>query len=164
MGECARSRFSNNDMTTSRPKTRAQRLRLDAREANAIAPGKQPLSSMAPTLVLDRRGAGHSWPPAGPGGSRIITIVLQCFALIRLEHGPQPGLSVHSRPPHSSSGPIMLSHEQGLSPTSLLLLQKTWATCCSHHGRWALPFGDPAGRRSLGWRTPAAPEALAIGE
>src|ERR1035438_7513679 len=43
-------------------------------EANAIAPGKRPLSSMAPTIAL--RG-GHVAIVAGsPGGSRIITITL----------------------------------------------------------------------------------------
>ncbi len=44
-------------------------------EANAPGPGKRPLSSMAPTIVLDD---GKPWLITGsPGGSRIITIVLQ---------------------------------------------------------------------------------------
>jgi gamma-glutamyltranspeptidase / glutathione hydrolase len=43
--------------------------------ANAIAPGKRPLSSMAPTIVLRD---GRPWLVLGsPGGSRIITAVLQ---------------------------------------------------------------------------------------
>jgi gamma-glutamyltranspeptidase / glutathione hydrolase len=44
-------------------------------EANAIAPGKRPLSSMTPTIVLRE---GRPWLVLGsPGGSRIITAVLQ---------------------------------------------------------------------------------------
>ncbi|MFY7695410.1 MAG: gamma-glutamyltransferase, partial [Cyanobium sp.] len=40
-------------------------------QANAIAPGRQPLSSMAPTLVF--RPDGRPWIATGsPGGSRII--------------------------------------------------------------------------------------------
>ena len=44
-------------------------------EANAPGPGKRPLSSMSPTIVLKD---GKPWLITGsPGGSRIITIVLQ---------------------------------------------------------------------------------------
>jgi gamma-glutamyltranspeptidase/glutathione hydrolase len=44
-------------------------------EANTIAPGRRPLSSMTPTLVFK---GGQPWLAAGsPGGSLIITTVLQ---------------------------------------------------------------------------------------
>lgn len=42
-------------------------------EANAVAPGKRPLSSMTPTLI---RTADADWLLGSPGGSRIITTVL----------------------------------------------------------------------------------------
>jgi gamma-glutamyltranspeptidase/glutathione hydrolase len=42
-------------------------------EANAIEPGKRPLSSMTPTFVVDDRGVAIL---GTPGGSRIITMVL----------------------------------------------------------------------------------------
>jgi gamma-glutamyltranspeptidase/glutathione hydrolase len=46
-------------------------------EANAIAPGKRPLSSMTPTIVLKD---GQVQMVAGsPGGPRIITAVLETF-------------------------------------------------------------------------------------
>jgi len=41
--------------------------------ANAIAPGKRPLSSMSPTFIEDERGVVIL---GTPGGSRIITMVL----------------------------------------------------------------------------------------
>jgi gamma-glutamyltranspeptidase/glutathione hydrolase len=44
-------------------------------EANAIAPGKTPLSSMSPTIVT--RGGEPVFVTGTPGGSRIITVVLQ---------------------------------------------------------------------------------------
>jgi len=47
--------------------------RLRGSEANAIAPGKRPLSSMTPTFVEDGRGVLIL---GAPGGSRIISMVL----------------------------------------------------------------------------------------
>ena len=44
-------------------------------KANAIAPGKRPLSSMAPTIVL--RDGKLAMVTGSPGGSRIITITLE---------------------------------------------------------------------------------------
>ena len=44
-------------------------------EANAVAPGKRPLSSMTPTIVL--KEGDVSLVTGSPGGSRIITTVLQ---------------------------------------------------------------------------------------
>ncbi len=51
-------------------------------EANAIAPGKRPLSSMSPTII----DTGNGIAIVGtPGGSRIITMVL--LAILELEKG-----------------------------------------------------------------------------
>ncbi len=55
--------------------------------ANAIAPGKRPLSSMAPTLVL--RDGKPVMVVGSPGGSRIITINAQAI-MNMLDHGMQP--------------------------------------------------------------------------
>ena len=51
-------------------------------EANAIAPGKRPLSSMSPSFVDSERGAAIL---GTPGGSRIITMVL--LGILDLEAG-----------------------------------------------------------------------------
>lgn len=47
---------------------------VDTRGANAVAPGKRPLSSMTPTLVLE--GGNLRFVTGSPGGPRIITTVL----------------------------------------------------------------------------------------
>ncbi len=51
-------------------------------EANAIAPGKRPLSSMSPTFVESKRGVAIF---GTPGGSRIITMVL--LGMLDYVHG-----------------------------------------------------------------------------
>jgi len=48
--------------------------KLVGSRANAIAPGKRPLSSMSPTFVEDERGV---LVLGTPGGSRIISMVLE---------------------------------------------------------------------------------------
>src|SRR6202163_788979 len=53
-------------------------------KANAIAPGKRPLSSMTPTIVLSD---GKPVLVVGtPGGSRIITTVLEIIVNV-IDHG-----------------------------------------------------------------------------
>jgi gamma-glutamyltranspeptidase/glutathione hydrolase len=54
-------------------------------EANAIAPGKRPLSSMSPTFVESEEGIAIL---GTPGGSRIITMVL--LGILDLEEGGLP--------------------------------------------------------------------------
>ncbi|MEM8717406.1 MAG: gamma-glutamyltransferase, partial [Cyanobacteria bacterium P01_G01_bin.4] len=65
-------------------------------EANAIAPGKTPLSSMTPTIVIesDRDGTQQLRLATGsPGGSTIITTVLQ-IVLNVVEYGMDAGEAV----------------------------------------------------------------------
>jgi gamma-glutamyltranspeptidase/glutathione hydrolase len=62
-------------------------------DANAIAPGKTPLSSMSPTIVVDN---GRPLLTVGaPGGTRIITCVAQTI-LNRVAYGLSPYDSVAS--------------------------------------------------------------------
>jgi gamma-glutamyltranspeptidase/glutathione hydrolase len=91
-------------------------------ESNAIAPGRRPLSSMSPTLVF--RPDGRPWLATGsPGGSRIITTVLQVL-LNRMVHGLNLAGAVASPRIHSQLWPDRLGVEQGLSPDSLDLLRR----------------------------------------
>jgi gamma-glutamyltranspeptidase/glutathione hydrolase len=59
-------------------------------EANAIAPGKRPLSSMSPTFVESPQGLAIL---GTPGGSRIITMVLLGILDLQRGHGPASWVS-----------------------------------------------------------------------
>jgi gamma-glutamyltranspeptidase / glutathione hydrolase len=66
----------NNEMDDFSAKTgEANAYGLIGSDANAVAPGKRPLSSMTPTLVF--RDGVPVLATGSPGGSRIITAVLQ---------------------------------------------------------------------------------------
>jgi gamma-glutamyltranspeptidase/glutathione hydrolase len=82
--------------------------------ANAIAPGKRPLSSMAPTIVTRD---GHTLMVTGsPGGSRIITITLQSI-LNMIDHGMTPQEAVDAPRIHHQWLPDMIYAERfALSP------------------------------------------------
>ncbi|GAB3246657.1 gamma-glutamyltransferase family protein [Chitinimonas naiadis] len=90
-------------------------------EANAIAPFKRPLSSMSPTLVLKD---GKPWLVTGsPGGSRIITTVLQTIInAVDFDMGPA-GAAAAPRIHHQWL-PDELSVERGISPDTIRLLQQ----------------------------------------
>jgi len=89
-------------------------------EANSIAPGKRPLSSMAPTLVTKD---GHTVLVLGsPGGSRIITITLQT-ALNIIDYGMQPQEAVDAPRIHHQWLPDEVFVEPfALSPDTAKLL------------------------------------------
>ncbi|CAK6689485.1 Glutathione hydrolase proenzyme [Cyanobium usitatum str. Tous] len=131
--------------------------------ANAIAPGKRPLSSMTPTLVF--RPDGRPWLATGsPGGSRIITTVLQVL-LNRLVHGLNLASAVASPRIHSQLWPDQISVEQGLSPDTVGLLEAkghrvvVTAAMGSANSVEVLPEGG-----SLGVADPRRLDAAAIGE
>lgn len=70
--------FLNNEMDDFSAKPGVPNIfGLIGGDANAIAPGKRMLSSMSPTIIEKN---GHLWMVLGsPGGSTIITTVLQVF-------------------------------------------------------------------------------------
>jgi gamma-glutamyltranspeptidase/glutathione hydrolase len=89
---------------------------------NAIAPGRRPLSSMTPTLVF-RPDGSPLLATGSPGGSRIITTVLQVL-LNRLVHGLNLASAVAAPRLHSQLWPDQISIEQGFSPDTLRLLEQ----------------------------------------
>lgn len=77
-------------------------------ERNAIAPGKRPLSSMAPTLVL--KNGALRMVTGSPGGSRIITIVLETI-LDTLVYGLDAQAAVDAPRTHMQWLPDELQYE-----------------------------------------------------
>jgi len=88
---------------------------------NAIAPGRRPLSSMTPTLVFRADGA-PLLATGSPGGSRIITTVLQVL-LNRLVHGLNLASAVAAPRVHSQLLPDQISLEEGFSADTRRLLE-----------------------------------------
>src|SRR5690606_28096463 len=80
---------------------------LVGEDANAIAPGKRPLSSMTPTLVF---GGGRAAAIGTPGGSRIISMVL--LGVLELKQGADAGAVVAKPRIHHQYLPGRLSTER----------------------------------------------------
>lgn len=75
-------------------------------EANAIAPGKRPLSSMSPSFLEGERGVAVL---GTPGGSRIITMVL--LSMLDIMHGGDATSAVNAKRFHHQFLPDVLQHE-----------------------------------------------------
>ncbi|MEN6534300.1 MAG: gamma-glutamyltransferase [Bryobacteraceae bacterium] len=89
-------------------------------EANAIQPGKRPLSSMTPTIVLRD---GRLYMVAGsPGSGRIINTVLQVLLNV-IDFGMNLQDAVDWPRFHHQWKPDKLFVERGISPDTLALLR-----------------------------------------
>jgi gamma-glutamyltranspeptidase/glutathione hydrolase len=90
-------------------------------DANAVAPHKRPLSSMAPTIVLAK---GAPFLVTGsPGGPRIITTTLQIIMNV-IDHGMNIAEATHAPRVHHQWLPDQLRIEKGLSPDTIRLLEQ----------------------------------------
>lgn len=89
-------------------------------QANAVEKGKRPLSSMTPTLVFkDNR---PYLVTGSPGGSRIITTVLQTILNV-IDHKMNIADAVSAPRLHHQWQPDKLFMEPGFSPDTVKLLQ-----------------------------------------
>jgi gamma-glutamyltranspeptidase/glutathione hydrolase len=84
-------------------------------EANAIAPGKRPLSSMTPTFVENDAGVAIL---GTPGGSRIITMVL--LGILDLDAGNPPQSWVSLPRFHHQYLPDVIQYEPDAFPQPVL--------------------------------------------
>jgi gamma-glutamyltranspeptidase/glutathione hydrolase len=133
---------------------------LTGGEANAVQPGKRPLSSMSPTIVL--KDGSPFLVTGSPGGSRIITTVLQTLINV-IDH--QMNIAEASLAPrvHHQWQPDQLRIEKGLSPDTLRLLRQKG---------YALSLQAPMGRTETIQLTPQGlygysdsrdPDGMALG-
>lgn len=79
-------------------------------QANAIAPGKRPLSSMTPTIVT--KGAKLFMVTGSPGGSRIPTIAMQTFQDV-VDYGMDVQQAVDAPRVHMQWLPDEIQYEPG---------------------------------------------------
>ena len=90
-------------------------------KANAIETDKRPLSSMTPTIVF---ADGEPWFATGsPGGSRIITTVLQMIINV-VDHGMNIAAATAAPRVHHQWFPDVLRIEQGISPDTRAILEQ----------------------------------------
>lgn len=88
-------------------------------EANAVEPGKRPLSSMSPTIVMKD---GKPFLVTGsPGGSRIITTTLQVIMNV-IDHGMNVAEATIAPRIHHQWWPDEIRVEAGLSPDTIRIL------------------------------------------
>jgi gamma-glutamyltranspeptidase/glutathione hydrolase len=102
-------------------------------EANAIAPGKRPLSSMSPSFV---EGPGRVGILGTPGGSRIITTVL--LGILDFAQGHGPASWVSSPRFHHQYLPDEIQYEPGA-------LSAAQVTGLEHMGHRLAPLSSPYG-------------------
>ena len=89
--------------------------------ANAIGPGKRPLSAMTPTIVLKD---GRLFLVLGsPGGARIITTVANILVGV-VDYGMNIQEAVNAPRFHNQWMPDMVNVEQWFSPDAVSLLQQ----------------------------------------
>jgi gamma-glutamyltranspeptidase/glutathione hydrolase len=90
-------------------------------KANSVESGKRPLSSMTPTIVF---ADGEPWFATGsPGGSRIITTVLQMLVNV-IDHGMNIASAAAQPRMHHQWYPDVLQLESGFSPDTIGILQQ----------------------------------------
>lgn len=132
--------FLNNEMDdfTAKPGV-ANSYGLIQGNANAIAPGKRPLSSMTPTIVL--KDNQPILATGSPGGSTIPTTVLQII-LNTLEHGQSLQSAVTASRIHYQGLPNFVLTEPYALPDSTV--QQLWQM-----GYRVVPYGSWGAAESL---------------
>lgn len=102
--------------------------------ANAIAPGKRPLSAMTPTIVLE--DGKLRYVLGSPGGGRIISTVANIF-LSAAEGGLNIQEAVDAPRFHHQYLPDMLYLEPGFNPNTLSDLKTTGYALDIKDGHWS---------------------------
>lgn len=93
---------------------------LTGGEANAVQPGKKPLSSMTPTLLM--KDDKVFLVTGSPGGSQIITTVLQTIVNV-VDHGMNIQAATNAPRVHHQWWPDELLVERTVSPDTIALLR-----------------------------------------
>jgi gamma-glutamyltranspeptidase/glutathione hydrolase len=102
--------------------------------ANAIAPGKRPLSSMTPTIVLEK--GKLRFVLGSPGGARIISTVANIF-LSASEGGLNIQQAVDAPRFHHQYLPDKLYLEPGFTPEAIAGLRALGYTLSIKDGHWS---------------------------
>jgi gamma-glutamyltranspeptidase/glutathione hydrolase len=112
-------------------------------DANAIGPGKRPLSSMTPTIVV--RDGKAVMVLGSPGSSKIITTVANVFMGV-VDYGMNIQEAVNAPRFHNQWLPDVVNVERWFSPDTLNLLRQMGYNVESglHYGTDVLPYWSDA--------------------
>jgi gamma-glutamyltranspeptidase/glutathione hydrolase len=102
--------------------------------ANAVGPGKRPLSSMAPTIVL--RDGKLFLVLGSPGGARIISTVANILMGV-VDYGLDIQRAVNAPRFHNQWLPESSQVEPGVSPDTLALLRRMGHTVEEENSYWS---------------------------
>jgi len=130
-------------------------------ENNVVAPGKRPLSSMSPTIVLYPNGEAFL-ATGTPGGSRIITSVLQ-FIINVIDFHLNIASATSMPRVHSQLWPDQISYEQGISPDTIKLLLEMGHECQRVNAMGSLQSVELASGKKYGASDPRRMGAMAVG-
>jgi gamma-glutamyltranspeptidase/glutathione hydrolase len=131
-------------------------------DTNTIAPGKRPLSSMAPTIVL--RDGQVSMVLGSPGGSRIITIVLQ-VVLNAIDYGMPPREAVDAPRIHHQWLPDTIYAERyALSPDTAAALDAMGYKIAEQNDWGAVALIAVGDRHAVEASRPSGPDSTVGGQ
>ena len=129
--------------------------------ANSVAPNKRPLSSMTPVIVLDKHGKPF-FATGSPGGSRIITTVLQVIINV-IDHKLNIQSAVNSPRIHSQLWPEEIGYEDGISIDTIKILESMGNTLTPYSAMGAAESVMITDGLVAGAADPRRASALAIG-
>ncbi len=129
-------------------------------EANAVGPGKRPLSSMTPTIVL--RDGKVFLVTGSPGGSRIITTTAQIILNV-IDHRMNIAAATAATRVHHQWLPDELRAEPGLSADTVEILEKRGHTVKVRSAMGSTQSVMRTEQGLLGASDPRRPEALTAG-
>lgn len=138
---------------------------LIGNEANAIAPNKRPLSSMTPTLVFKKNADGDKklfMVTGSPGGSRIITAVLQNILNVTV-HGLNVAEATHAPRMHHQWVPDQVFLEPGISEDTSEGLKAMGHNVKKVSTMGSIQAIQVIGDYKFGAADPRRPDALALG-
>lgn len=137
-------------------------------EANAIEPGKRPLSSMAPTFVF--KDGKLFFATGSPGGGTIINTVVEIVTNV-IDHRMSMEDAVAERRFNHQWMPDNVTFEAGLDPATAKALTEMGHKLVAHsnfegayQGDGESIMVDPTSGRRIGAADPRKPDARAIGE
>lgn len=129
-------------------------------EANAVAAGKRPLSSMTPTLVL--KDNQPILITGSPGGARIITTVLQTI-INTIDYDMNPAESAAALRVHHQWTPDELRVEQGFNVDTKRLLEQRGHQVNIKASMGRTQTIQREGNTLWGYSDPRNPDGLTLG-